>query len=89
MKLFYASLTKSPYQSFLTTLAVSHKMDFKAVWPRNGHAASLGVKVNLGQKIQIKVKIWQIEIIWSPRRPSARVYNISLRRHGSESKFDN
>ena len=23
---------------------VSHKIDFRAVWPRNGHAASLGVK---------------------------------------------
>ena len=24
---------------------VSHKIDFKAVWPSNGHAASVGVKV--------------------------------------------
>ena len=24
---------------------VSHKIDFKAVWPRNGNAASLGVNL--------------------------------------------
>ena len=25
-------------------IRVSHKIDFKAVWPRNGHADSVGVK---------------------------------------------
>ena len=30
----------------LSRRRVYHKIDFKAVWPRNGHAASVGVKNN-------------------------------------------
>ena len=36
---------------------VSHKIDFKALWPHCGHADSLGVKNRLGDNgIKIKVK---------------------------------
>ena len=28
---------------------VYHKIDFKAVWPRNGHAASVGVNISHNQ----------------------------------------
>ena len=35
---------------------VSHKIDFKAVWPRNGHADSVGVRIKMNHYIDIKIQ---------------------------------
>ena len=40
---------------------VSHKIDFKAVWLRNGHAASVGVR-NSFNFVYIKIIIFRISI---------------------------
>ena len=40
-------------------IRVSHKIDFKAVWPRNGHAASLGVRlIGIISKFEFRIKIF-------------------------------
>ena len=33
---------------------VSHKIDYKAVWPRNGHAASVGVNQKYRKELLIR-----------------------------------
>ena len=45
----------------LSRKRISHKIDFKVVWPRNGHAASVGAKtyslvMNHYTKVKVKIK---------------------------------